>query len=103
MLGTCLLLGLTISACGDDSTRGRAAPSSPTVAAGTVASSMAAPTGASVAPSAGTSAPQGSSTPGSAAQRFASLDWKAPLVGGGELDAATLSGKPVVLWFWAPG
>jgi hypothetical protein len=30
------------------------------------------------------------------------LGFTAPLVGGGELDAATLAGSPVVLWFWAP-
>jgi hypothetical protein len=30
------------------------------------------------------------------------LSFVAPLVGGGELDAATLAGKPTVFWFWAP-
>jgi hypothetical protein len=32
----------------------------------------------------------------------ASLQFTAPLVGGGELDAATLAGKPTLFWFWAP-
>jgi hypothetical protein len=32
----------------------------------------------------------------------ASLQFSAPLVGGGELDAASLAGKPTVFWFWAP-
>jgi len=30
------------------------------------------------------------------------LDFRAPLVGGGELDSATFAGTPVVYWFWAP-
>ncbi len=32
----------------------------------------------------------------------AALQFTAPLVGGGELDAATLADKPTVFWFWAP-
>lgn len=32
----------------------------------------------------------------------AALQFTAPLVGGGELDAAALAGKPTVFWFWAP-
>jgi hypothetical protein len=30
------------------------------------------------------------------------LRFRAPLVGGGEIDMSTLAGRPVVLWFWAP-
>lgn len=30
------------------------------------------------------------------------LQFTAPLVGGGEIDAATLGGKATVFWFWAP-
>lgn len=30
------------------------------------------------------------------------LDFTAPTLDGGSLDAATLAGEPVVLWFWAP-
>ena len=30
------------------------------------------------------------------------LQFSAPLVGGGDLDATTLAGKPTVFWFWAP-
>jgi hypothetical protein len=30
------------------------------------------------------------------------LQFSAPLVGGGELDASSLAGKPTVFWFWAP-
>lgn len=32
----------------------------------------------------------------------AALQFRAPLVGGGEIDAATLADKPTVFWFWAP-
>lgn len=31
------------------------------------------------------------------------LQFSAPLVGGGELDLASLAGQRVLLWFWAPG
>jgi hypothetical protein len=31
------------------------------------------------------------------------LRFAAPVVGGGELDAASFAGAPVALWFWAPG
>ena len=30
------------------------------------------------------------------------LQFSGALVGGGELDAATLAGKPTAFWFWAP-
>jgi hypothetical protein len=30
------------------------------------------------------------------------LRFSAPLVGGGEIELATLAGRPVLLWFWAP-
>ncbi len=30
------------------------------------------------------------------------LQFNAPLVGGGEIDAATTAGSPTVFWFWAP-
>lgn len=30
------------------------------------------------------------------------LAFSAALVGGGELDARTLAGRPVVFWFWSP-
>ena len=30
------------------------------------------------------------------------LQFSSALVGGGQLDAATLAGKPTAFWFWAP-
>ncbi|MEM8902419.1 MAG: hypothetical protein AAGF02_01850 [Actinomycetota bacterium] len=32
----------------------------------------------------------------------AQLDFTAPVVGGGELDASTLAGTDTIVWFWAP-
>jgi hypothetical protein len=31
-----------------------------------------------------------------------SLNFRAPLVGGGEFDGAAFAGRPTVFWFWAP-
>jgi hypothetical protein len=31
------------------------------------------------------------------------LDVVAPLVGGGSIDLSGYSGRPLALWFWAPG
>jgi hypothetical protein len=31
------------------------------------------------------------------------LDVVAPAVGGGEVDLRAYAGRPLVLWFWAPG
>jgi hypothetical protein len=47
-----------------------------------------------LAPSPGNTAPFGAVP--------AALQFTAPLVGGGTLDASTLAGKPSVFWFWAP-
>jgi hypothetical protein len=30
------------------------------------------------------------------------LDFSAPLVGGGQIEVASLAGTPVLFWFWAP-
>ena len=31
-----------------------------------------------------------------------SLSFSAPMLGGGQLDGASLAGQAVMLWFWAP-
>jgi hypothetical protein len=41
----------------------------------------------------------GAEQPGPAAS---ALDFTADTVGGGQLDASSLEGRDVVLWFWAP-
>jgi thiol-disulfide isomerase/thioredoxin len=47
--------------------------------------------------------PAAGADPAASADAAASkLDFTAPLVGGGELAAASLQGKDTVLWFWAP-
>ena len=45
-------------------------------------------------------ASDGSSAPAGDAPEI--LQFTSPLVGGGELDAAELSGKPTAFWFWSP-
>jgi cytochrome oxidase Cu insertion factor (SCO1/SenC/PrrC family) len=42
------------------------------------------------------------SGPAQQASAAGSLDFTASTLDGTTLDAATLAGKPVVLWFWAP-
>ncbi|MEX2627043.1 MAG: hypothetical protein WD225_09155, partial [Ilumatobacteraceae bacterium] len=63
-------------------------------------------------PAPATTAPTDDSTPaestpaGSEPEREATapeiLQVAAPLVGGGELDLATVGDRPLLLWFWAP-
>lgn len=52
--------------------------------------------GAEPAPGAPAGSAPGATTASSA------LDFAAPTVDGGQFDASTLAGTPVVLWFWAP-
>lgn len=49
-------------------------------------------------------APAESPRPGQTAadQSPAALAWTAPLVAGGQLNGGDLTGRDVVLWFWAP-
>ncbi len=52
-----------------------------------------------------TPAAQGSDADGAGTANAAvpaALQFSAPLVGGGDLEAASLAGRPVLLWFWAP-
>lgn len=94
----CCATGLVLAACGDDSTTdaalSTAAPA--TAAPGTAAPATAAP---------GTAAPDtaAAATTAPAATVPASLQFSAPLVGGGTFDGASVAGAPVVFWFWAPG
>jgi len=68
---------LLFAACGEDSPSDSAAPAPATESAATADTDSAA-----VAPEL--------------------LQFTAPLVGGGEIDATSLAGKPTVFWFWAP-
>lgn len=90
---------LLIAACGGGSANdGAAATSAPAAESSPATDAAAAPStdvpAADTAPAADV-ADDGVTAP-------ASLQFTAPLVGGGELDAATLAGKPTLFWFWAP-
>ncbi len=89
----CCATGLVLAACGDDSTTDAALS---TAAPATAAPATAAP---------GTAAPDtaAAATTAPAATVPASLQFSAPLVGGGTFDGASVAGAPVVFWFWAPG
>lgn len=63
-----------------------AAPTVPPTAAATESSAVAPP---STSGAAVTDAPE-------------ALQFSAPLVGGGQIELASLAGRPVLLWFWAP-
>jgi hypothetical protein len=44
----------------------------------------------------------GSSTQQAVDSVAETLQFQAPILGGGTLDGASLAGRPVLLWFWAP-
>lgn len=56
----------------------------------------------STAPGSGAPGAPASAGPGQPAATVAALDFTAPTLDGGPLDAATLAGTPVLLWFWTP-
>jgi hypothetical protein len=106
---------LVLAACGsDDGATGPEASSTDAPAAETAPAPAPEVTEADdgVAPadtgstSGATTAPSsGATTPGTEAAPVAvpeALQFSSALVGGGELDLATLAGRPVLLWFWAP-
>ncbi len=90
------LVGLTMlaTACGSSSNQAAPAASEPPAA-------PAETTAVDAAPPAAAPATDGSDTAEPVVVP-AALQFSAPLVGGGELDVATLAGKPTVFWFWAP-
>ena len=78
-----LVVGLAIAACGGSD------------AAGDDAAAVPEPAEQVAAPGS-----DGSSEPADDTPEI--LRFTSPLVGGGELDAASLSGKPTAFWFWSP-
>jgi hypothetical protein len=87
-----LVFGLVaLSACGDN----RVGQSTTTPAPAGSQTSAAPAASATVAAQSANSAAPGAAVPDA-------LAFKAPLVGGGELNLADYAGKPVLLWFWAP-
>ena len=84
---------LAIAACGggSDDAAPAAAPAEPEV---TAAPEVAAPGTEPAATDDGPTAAPVDAPP--------ILQFTAPLVGGGEIDAAATAGSPTVFWFWAP-
>lgn len=98
-IGATLLLFAT--ACGSESDDSGAEPTAQTAAESTVGDTAAPGT---EAPGAATTAP-GEAAPAPtepAAVVPETLQFTAPLVGGGTFDGAAVAGKPTVFWFWAP-
>ena len=100
---------LLIAACGGGSTNdGTAATPKPaaetSLASDVPAIDVAAIDVAAAGPAPADTAAAGDvvAAPGDVVAAPAALQFTAPLVGGGELDAATLAGKPTLFWFWAP-
>lgn len=96
----CCATGLVLSACGSDGTTDAAVSSA---APATAAPATAAPATAAPADTATSDTAAAVTTAPAAAVVPASLQFSAPLVGGGTFDGASVAGAPVVFWFWAPG
>ncbi len=93
--GALIGVALLLAACGSSSDSG-----DPAAAPGVDAGAETTPPAAEpVAEPAAEPAPEAATEPTAVP---AALQFSAPLVGGGEIDAATLAGKPTVFWFWAP-
>ena len=89
-------VGLTLAACGgSDSADDTAAPPADTAA-------EAAPQSDGSDETTDDSGDSGEADAGATDAAPALLQFTAPLVGGGELDAAELSSKPTAFWFWSP-
>lgn len=100
-----IALGLSLAACGTAATSDDSStPAAPVTAAEPVTEEPAA--GALEAETVATPDAAGDSDAEASSQPVtvvpAALQFSAPLVGGGELNAAELAGKPTALWFWAP-
>lgn len=88
LAGAVVLLAL-LAACGNETTADTAAPSTPQTSA------------TESAPATGTEAGSGSTT-GTEVKVVPILDFTAQTVSGEAFSGASLAGKPVVVWFWAP-
>jgi len=93
---------LLIAACGGGSTNDGTAATPKPAAETSLASDVPAIDVAAIDVAAAGPAPADTAAAGDVVAAPAALQFTAPLVGGGELDAATLAGKPTLFWFWAP-
>ena len=96
-----IALGLSLAACGASATSDdSSAPAAPVTDA---APAPATEQPVTEQPAAEGASDSGNDTPSPAAAAVPSaLQFTAPLVGGDELNAAELAGKPTAFWFWAP-
>ena len=85
---------LALAACGS------ATPSS--VGAAAPATAPPAQTAASSSPASATTAAPASASAAGSVKVSKVLTFSAPKLGGGTLEGASLAGKPVAFWFWAP-
>ncbi|WP_370290938.1 TlpA family protein disulfide reductase [Nocardioides sp.] len=90
------LVTVVLAGCGADPGPSEGRASDPDAAATATGGAATSATAAPAAPSSGVP----SSAPAAAAP--AALRFTARTVGGREFDGASLAGRPVVLWFWAP-
>ena len=88
-LGVAAVLALGVTSCG-------ASPKS-----SSPATSGGAPTAATTA-TAGSAAATNAEATATANSVPAVLQFTAPLVGGGQFEGASVAGRPVAFWFWAP-
>lgn len=99
-----IALGLSLAACGASATSDdSSAPAAPVTDAAPATEQPATEQPVTEQPAAEGASDSGNDTPSPAAAAVPSaLQFTAPLVGGDELNAAELAGKPTAFWFWAP-
>ena len=101
-----VIISLGSAACGGSTAPSTGAATEPQAAA--PANTAVPAAGTEVVAVAATAASGGETTPAPAVGEAPVvippiLQIKAPLVGGGEFDFAAYAGKPLAIWFWAPG
>jgi hypothetical protein len=89
--------GTALTACGRNAESATAPQTSPPPTPSTAGTSAAATTTGATSPTADVPA-----STVAAAPVPDSLQFTAPLVGGGSFDGAAFAGTPLALWFWAP-
>lgn len=92
------------AACGGSSTTDVAAPGSDDSSSDEAAPSSGgdADDGDAPAPADDAAAPASGSDAGDDLAIDWDHDWTGDLIGGGQIDANSLAGQDIVLWFWAP-